>query len=323
MLGEDYFRFIASNSFEPKNNFIYLLICLLHGENMKQTIIALLLIAAALIAGCTEQNNANMANPASVYCVEHGGTVEIITEAAGQVGLCKLADGSTCEEWAYFRGQCPVNYEITETLNESCNDDMDCDTPMEYLLMSRCPFTSKCLDGQCTVVCPLYNGTGYPQVRECGTCPMLSQPAPGWCNGGNITPGIKDECGCQRAPVCQHAPEEPIGMANPASQYCIKQGGVLEIIDEADGQVGYCILPGGKRCEEWAYFRGECEEVHHVCTESQKNAQICTLEYMPVCGWFNESIKCIKYPCGATYGNKCQACADAKVASWTNGECPA
>jgi hypothetical protein len=57
------------------------------------------------------------------------------------------------------------------------------------------------------------------------------------------------------------------------------------------------------------------------CTEEQRN-QSCTKEYGPVCGWFTEQIKCIKFPCAANYGNKCTACSDDKVASWTQGECP-
>ncbi len=48
------------------------------------------------------------------------------------------------------------------------------------------------------------------------------------------------------------------GLANPASVHCTELGGVLEIKDEIDGQIGYCTLPGGKVCEEWALFRGEC-----------------------------------------------------------------
>lgn len=44
-------------------------------------------------------------------------------------------------------------------------------------------------------------------------------------------------------------------VANPASQYCVDQGGTIEIVDEAGGQVGYCTLPDGTRVEEWEYFR--------------------------------------------------------------------
>ncbi|WP_084440593.1 putative hemolysin [Acetobacter nitrogenifigens] len=46
-----------------------------------------------------------------------------------------------------------------------------------------------------------------------------------------------------------------VGMANPASVYCQKQGGGLEIRKERDGQVGYCHLPDGRTVEEWALFR--------------------------------------------------------------------
>jgi putative hemolysin len=47
-----------------------------------------------------------MANPASVYCEERGGTVEMRTSDAGQYGVCVFPDSSECEEWAFFRGEC-------------------------------------------------------------------------------------------------------------------------------------------------------------------------------------------------------------------------
>lgn len=58
------------------------------------------------------------------------------------------------------------------------------------------------------------------------------------------------------------------------------------------------------------------------CTPKQRLAQACTMEYNPVCGWFNQTIRCFAYPCAATYGNPCTACADDKVSYWTAGECP-
>ena len=44
-------------------------------------------------------------------------------------------------------------------------------------------------------------------------------------------------------------------LANPASASCVKAGGTLEIKDEAAGQIGYCHLPDGRVCEEWALYR--------------------------------------------------------------------
>lgn len=54
--------------------------------------------------------------------------------------------------------------------------------------------------------------------------------------------------------ACRREPE----LANPASVFCEENGGTLEIRDEAEGQVGYCVFPDGSECEEWAYYRGEC-----------------------------------------------------------------
>lgn len=48
-------------------------------------------------------------------------------------------------------------------------------------------------------------------------------------------------------------------MPNPASVYCEENGGTLQIgQDDTGGQVGICVFPDGKACDEWAYFRGEC-----------------------------------------------------------------
>jgi putative hemolysin len=50
------------------------------------------------------------------------------------------------------------------------------------------------------------------------------------------------------------------GVANPASEYCVAQGGRLEMrIDPAGNEAGVCIFPDGSECEEWAYYRGECQ----------------------------------------------------------------
>lgn len=51
-----------------------------------------------------------------------------------------------------------------------------------------------------------------------------------------------------------------LGTANPASEYCINQGGKLEIKNETNGQVGYCHLPNSQVIEEWKYFRDSSKE---------------------------------------------------------------
>ena len=55
----------------------------------------------------TDIPQAGMPNPASVYCEQEGNTLEILTAADGsQNGVCVFPDGSTCDEWAYYRGEC-------------------------------------------------------------------------------------------------------------------------------------------------------------------------------------------------------------------------
>ncbi|EXR04525.1 peptidase inhibitor I78 family protein [Acinetobacter baumannii 1262761-97] len=68
----------------------------------------------------------------------------------------------------------------------------------------------------------------------------------------------------------QHKNSTPpkICSPNPASQYCVEQGGKLEIRNEANGQVGYCHLPNGQVVEEWKLFRDN--QANCVSEEAQK-----------------------------------------------------
>ena len=50
--------------------------------------------------------------------------------------------------------------------------------------------------------------------------------------------------------------QKPVGMANPASVHCSEIGGRLVIRkDRAGNEYGFCRLPKGRLCEEWALFR--------------------------------------------------------------------
>ena len=136
-------------------------------RNRITMVIVLALAGLAVLAavGCSSESEpSHIANPASEYCVEQGGTLDIRTDAdGGEVGYCQFDDDTECEEWAFYRG-------------------------------------------------------------ECGP-------------GGEA---------------------EGAGLANPASQHCVDQGGKVEIRTEADGEVGYCLFADGSECEEWAFYRGDC-----------------------------------------------------------------
>jgi hypothetical protein len=46
--------------------------------------------------------------------------------------------------------------------------------------------------------------------------------------------------------------------ANPASLNCLQNHGKLEIHQTPEGEKADCLLPSGKRCDEWEMFRGNC-----------------------------------------------------------------
>jgi len=48
-----------------------------------------------------------IANPASVYCGSRGGKVEIVTNQNGQQGICRLPDGTSVDEWDFYRANHP------------------------------------------------------------------------------------------------------------------------------------------------------------------------------------------------------------------------
>ena len=84
----------------------------------------LLIIFCLLLTGCQIANSqaadgvtpaaptiaptmSTLPNPASVYCEQQGYTLQIRTAAdGGQTGVCIFPDGSECDEWAYYRGEC-------------------------------------------------------------------------------------------------------------------------------------------------------------------------------------------------------------------------
>jgi putative hemolysin len=88
---------------------------------MKRKLIVGTILMGVLLAACTsvqpetEQQEVGMPNPASVFCEENGGTLEIREDATGgQYGVCIFSDGSECEEWAYFRDECSPGGAVEE-----------------------------------------------------------------------------------------------------------------------------------------------------------------------------------------------------------------
>lgn len=77
---------------------------------MRHAALLLLPMLAACQSGdaTSGRGNIGMANPASVYCGDLGGRLEIRQEPGGQSGYCHLPDGSVVEEWKLFRDRSPL-----------------------------------------------------------------------------------------------------------------------------------------------------------------------------------------------------------------------
>jgi hypothetical protein len=55
---------------------------------------------------------------------------------------------------------------------------------------------------------------------------------------------------------CGSDADEPPAVPNPASAYCVEQGGTVRIVTAADGsQSGLCRLADGTEVDEWEYYR--------------------------------------------------------------------
>jgi putative hemolysin len=60
-------------------------------------------------------------------------------------------------------------------------------------------------------------------------------------------------------PQSTQPPTSAPQIANPASQNCVKQGGIEVTHTRGDGsQYGVCVFQDNQQCEEWALYRGEC-----------------------------------------------------------------
>jgi putative hemolysin len=190
----------------------------------KKMVVGLLALVLVLGAcGDDDGDQEDMANPASVYCVEQGGTLDIRTDDAGnQYGVCVFADGSECEEWAFYRGECAPGEGSTGLPNPAA---------------VYCVEQGGTLDVRSDAEGNEYGFCVFADGSECDEWAYYR---------GECSPG-------------QASGSEGAGIANPASEYCVAQGGTLDIrTDDTGGQYGVCVFADGSECDEWAFFRGEC-----------------------------------------------------------------
>ncbi|MEM1535924.1 MAG: DUF333 domain-containing protein [Candidatus Pacearchaeota archaeon] len=74
--------------------------------NLILVLVLVLVMLKFLSPNKEKKANQLISNPASVYCIQNNGTLEIRENEKGQYGVCIFPDGSECEEWAYYKGNC-------------------------------------------------------------------------------------------------------------------------------------------------------------------------------------------------------------------------
>ncbi len=199
---------------------------------MKQARFLLLALLIFLVAACTPQPTptiqpaaaADMANPASKYCVDQGYQSVIRDEAGGQVGYCVFPNGSECEEWAFYRGECApagesqaVSEKLANPASENC-----------VAVGGQWSIENRVGGGQ-------YGVCLFEDNRQCEEWALLRGDCP--VGGVKVT-----------------------GYATEAGRYCDMTGGAYAVTGSsgAGDEQGVCTLKDGTQCDAWDYYNGQC-----------------------------------------------------------------
>lgn len=185
----------------------------------------------------------------------------------------KEAEHSRCDgDWLYNAdtAQCEYKCEYEqEVVGESCGavtpgeEDDCCAEEMKEVEHPRCDgvWLYNFDASECEYICEYNLGTKCVEestLAEKTACCAHEMPYQ-----NILTPDcIGDWIFSEKQEKCDYKCSEENEAAqngNPASDFCILNGGKSEIIQKPDGgSSGICIFEDGSECEEWAYFRGEC-----------------------------------------------------------------
>jgi len=80
--------------------------------------VLILLVVLIFLAACAPVPAMDeVPNPASIFCEQNGGILELRQDASGATaGICVFTDGSECDEWAFFRGECQPGDSLAEAV---------------------------------------------------------------------------------------------------------------------------------------------------------------------------------------------------------------
>jgi len=252
-----------------------------------------------LFAGCAgtqargaSGENTQLANPASVFCEEKGGRLEIRDGPGGQIGYCIFQNGRECEEWSFYRGECSQNAPVK-------NETPTAKTPAKEGELCGGIAGIPCVEGlECRIL------SDYPDAG--GLCMRKTKPAP-----------VFNVCPLDRAEVCTME-------YNPV---CGRSGSTPSLYDYED-YPSPCVACS-KSSPALGYFQGACAS--HNLTQKARDPQTlydcpsirysyCTDEIDPVCGRLvDPSASLSAY---MDYQNPCKACSvGANAIAYYVGDC--
>ncbi|MFH1409094.1 MAG: DUF333 domain-containing protein [Nanoarchaeota archaeon] len=236
---------------------------------MKKMILILILLS--FIVGCVEQTEESeegqqLANPASVYCEEQGGILRIEENEIGQYGVCTLRDGTECEEWAYYRNECPeeeqqTEPEVIEELEIICQDyegDKE-----ECSLHTECGWDAE--ENHCDPIGGRDQDDDYEEGEETEFASGREKGLPGT---------IPNEI-CKKLPLTNKL--------NPGDRhYCLAlvnhDAGFCENIDDEEKEVNRCLAHATGDSSYCEILQDEASK--HVCyymlAVSSENADFCS-----------------------------------------------
>jgi uncharacterized protein len=109
-------------------------------KRLSLVVFLLIMFSLLFISGCANQqigsnsnNNPNIADPASVYCINSGYKTEITSNSEGQEVFCIFPNNSRCDEWKFFQGECGQEYTFCNIhggelilTNQGCQFSQNC-----------------------------------------------------------------------------------------------------------------------------------------------------------------------------------------------------
>jgi len=131
----------------------------------------------AVTQATTTTQPTGIPNPASEKCVQDGGQLQITSTPEGQGGVCIFPDGSVCDEWDYFRGECSKGDCMKKCLNIGTRSEgwYDCNDKLIHY----------------------------------DNCAIQAIPFCGWSTNASCSTNTDCDAGGCSGQVCQNTTEEP------------------------------------------------------------------------------------------------------------------